>query len=108
MDFYWGWPDTLLYDGAFCIVRNFSISRSDPAQNRKTRAVISRLIRVAADNGWSEYRTAPGLQEAVMDTFSYNNHSLMRFKESIKDAIDPNGILSPGRYGLWPKHLRKG
>ena len=26
---------------------------------------------------------------------------------SIKDALDPNGIISAGRYGVWPKHLRK-
>jgi 4-cresol dehydrogenase (hydroxylating) len=25
----------------------------------------------------------------------------------LKDAVDPNGILSAGRYGIWPKHLRK-
>ena len=27
--------------------------------------------------------------------------------ETIKDAVDPNGVLSAGRYGIWPKHLRK-
>jgi FAD/FMN-containing dehydrogenase len=31
---------------------------------------------------------------------------LIRFHEALKDAVDPNGILSPGRYGIWPKHLR--
>jgi 4-cresol dehydrogenase (hydroxylating) len=116
MDFYWGWPATLLYSASmlggaassFCIVKNFSVSKEDPAKNKKTREVITKLIRVAADNGWSEYRTAPALQEAVMDTFSYNNHAYMRLCETIKDAIDPNGILSAGRYGIWPKHLRKG
>jgi len=25
---------------------------------------------------------------------------------AIKDAIDPNGIMSPGRYAIWPRHLR--
>ena len=25
---------------------------------------------------------------------------------TLKDAIDPNGILSAGRYDIWPKHLR--
>jgi (+)-pinoresinol hydroxylase len=25
----------------------------------------------------------------------------------LKDAIDPNGIMSPGRYAIWPKHLRE-
>lgn len=24
----------------------------------------------------------------------------------VKDAVDPNGIFSPGRYGIWPKHLQ--
>jgi hypothetical protein len=28
--------------------------------------------------------------------------------ETLKDALDPNGILSAGRYGIWPKHLRGG
>jgi len=41
-----------------------------------------------------------------MADLSYSNHSLMRLWETIKDAVDPNGILSPGRYGVWPKHLR--
>ena len=41
-----------------------------------------------------------------MNVYSYNNHALLRFHETIKDAVDPNGILSAGRYGIWPKHLR--
>lgn len=24
----------------------------------------------------------------------------------LKDCIDPNGILAPGRGGIWPKNLR--
>jgi len=31
---------------------------------------------------------------------------LQRFHETLKDAIDPNGVLSPGRYDIWPRHLR--
>ncbi|HXQ27216.1 MAG TPA: hypothetical protein VN822_12470 [Candidatus Acidoferrales bacterium] len=26
--------------------------------------------------------------------------------ETLKDAIDPNGILAAGQYGIWPKHLK--
>jgi 4-cresol dehydrogenase (hydroxylating) len=25
----------------------------------------------------------------------------------MKDAVDPNGILSPGRGGIWPRRYRK-
>jgi 4-cresol dehydrogenase (hydroxylating) len=42
-----------------------------------------------------------------MNTYSFNNHALLRFHETLKDAIDPNGILSAGRYGIWPKHVRE-
>jgi len=30
----------------------------------------------------------------------------MRFNETLKDALDPNGILSPGRCGIWPRKYR--
>ena len=32
---------------------------------------------------------------------------LQRLRETLKDAVDPNGILSAGPYGVWPRHLRK-
>lgn len=41
-----------------------------------------------------------------MVDYSYNNNSLLRFNEALKDPIDPKVILSPGRYGIWPKHSR--
>jgi 4-cresol dehydrogenase (hydroxylating) len=29
----------------------------------------------------------------------------MRMSETIKEALDPNGILSPGKQGIWPKRI---
>jgi 4-cresol dehydrogenase (hydroxylating) len=43
-----------------------------------------------------------------MNTMSYNDHVLRRFHETIKDAIDPNGIIAPGRSGIWPAGMREG
>ena len=33
--------------------------------------------------------------------------ALMKMHQTIKDALDPNGILSPGKSGIWPKRLRE-
>ena len=65
------------------------------------------MIQVSAENGWGEYRTHVAFMDDVADAYSYNEHVLRRFNETLKDAVDPNGILSPGKSGIWPKHLRK-
>jgi 4-cresol dehydrogenase (hydroxylating) len=31
---------------------------------------------------------------------------MLRLSETIKDALDPAGILSPGKQGIWPKAFR--
>jgi 4-cresol dehydrogenase (hydroxylating) len=38
--------------------------------------------------------------------YNFNNHALLRMNERVKDALDPNGILAPGKQGIWPKSLR--
>ena len=84
----------------------FPIGR-DKAMNAKMRAAFEKWVHLAGERGWAEYRAPAGFQDLCAKTYSYNNHSLTRLRETIKDAVDPNGILSPGRYGVWPKHLRK-
>jgi hypothetical protein len=96
----WYWQRSAIFIFGFPVT-------TDIPTNKKNRGHLLRLIQIAAAKGWGEYRTPPAYQDAVVNAYSFNNHSLLRFHESIKDAIDPNGILSPGRYGIWPKHLRK-
>ncbi|HET8699719.1 MAG TPA: oxidoreductase, partial [Gammaproteobacteria bacterium] len=54
------------------------------------------------------YRTHTAFMDHCASAYSFNGNALRRLHETIKDAVDPNGILSAGRYGIWPKHLRRG
>ena len=94
------------WERAFIYIFAFPVTR-DAEFNKRNRAAFARLIQVAAEHGWGEYRTAPAFQDAIMKTYAFNNNALLRFHETVKDAIDPNGILSAGRYGIWPKHIRE-
>ncbi|HZF14759.1 MAG TPA: FAD-binding oxidoreductase [Steroidobacteraceae bacterium] len=93
------------WERSFLFLFGFPVTH-DAAKNQATRTAFRKLVEIAAEHGWGEYRTAPAYQDLIMGTYSFNNHALLRFHETLKDAVDPNGILSPGRYGIWPKHLR--
>jgi len=92
---------------ALIMFQGINLTR-DPEQMAKARSLYGQVIKVASDHGWGIYRAHAAFMDIVMDQYSYNDHSLMRLNESLKDALDPNGILSAGRYGIWPKHLRQG
>jgi 4-cresol dehydrogenase (hydroxylating) len=77
------------------------------AHNQAVRRTFKRLIEVAAEHGWGEYRTHTAFMDDCAAAYSFNDHALRRLHETIKDAVDPNGVLSAGRYGIWPKHLRR-
>jgi 4-cresol dehydrogenase (hydroxylating) len=91
----------------FTILLGFSVTR-DVAENRKNREIFRELVRVAAEHGWGEYRTHTAFMDDCAAAYSFNNGALLRLHETLKDAIDPNGIISAGRYGIWPRHLREG
>ena len=83
-------------------------TRNDNSPEGKIRQLkeLRQVLKLNAEAGYGDYRAPPLLQDDVADQYSFNDHALRRFNEAMKDAIDPNGILSPGRGGIWPKAHR--
>ncbi|MES1975206.1 MAG: FAD-binding oxidoreductase [Pseudomonadota bacterium] len=80
--------------------------RDDAAQVANMRRLFDALVADAAKAGYGEYRTHLGWMDQVSDTFGFNNHAMRRLTETVKDALDPNGILAPGKQGVWPAAYR--
>lgn len=103
----WGWqggggpfPKTYVLYYDFLVYDDASI-------NARHLKLFDRLVKTCADHGWAEYRAPAAFQDLVASVYANNNSALRKFCETMKDAVDPNGILSPGRGGIWPRRYRK-
>ena len=81
--------------------------KHDPAQTSGAADMFEALVKDGAEIGIGEYRAHLAHMDLVADQYSYNDHALRRFNETLKDALDPAGILSPGKQGIWPRSLRR-
>ena len=81
--------------------------RNDAAMTDRARELFRTLIRDAAASGYGEYRTHVSFYDEVANTYAFNGNAIARLNERVKDALDPDGILAPGKSGIWPKHMRK-
>lgn len=74
--------------------------KCEDSRNR-AHAMMRELVAEGARLGMGEYRTHLALQDQVMNTYNYNDGALLKFNNKLKDTLDPNGILAPGRNGIW-------
>jgi 4-cresol dehydrogenase (hydroxylating) len=87
-------------------VNQIIYDRDNADQTGRAHHLFDRLVRDAAEAGFAEYRTHLSYMDQVAGTFDFNNHSLWRVHEKIKDALDPHGIVAPGKSGIWPRAYR--
>jgi len=81
----------------------------DPHDEAQTKAVYDNYVVMAdelAARGCPVYRTSLRNMDLVAGQLSFNDHSLLRLNERIKDALDPAGILQPGKQGVWARRFR--
>jgi 4-cresol dehydrogenase (hydroxylating) flavoprotein subunit len=79
----------------------------DPLARQRTHQLFGRLVDECAAAGYGEYRGHLEFMDKIARSYDFNDHALLRLQGRLKDALDPNGILAPGKQGIWPKHLRE-
>ncbi|WP_308467209.1 FAD-binding oxidoreductase [Rathayibacter soli] len=65
------------------------------------------MIEALARLGYVDGRPHLHFMDFAAEQHSFNEHAYRRFVERIKDAVDPGGILAPGRHGIWPARYRE-
>lgn len=82
-------------------------NKDDEDMVDRARRLFTAMMEDARAVGYGEYRTHLTFMDDVAATFDYNNQALRRLNERVKDALDPNGILAPGKQGIWPQNRRE-
>jgi 4-cresol dehydrogenase (hydroxylating) len=69
-------------------------------------AMFRALVADASAHHYGEYRTHIDYMDLVAGSYNFNDKAILRLNERVKDALDPNGIIAPGKSGIWPKGQR--
>ena len=81
--------------------------KTQPATSAEAEDVFALLVREAAAAGYGEYRTHISFMDDIAATYGWNDNALLKLHQTIKDALDPKGILAPGKSGIWPARYRR-
>ncbi|SPO07715.1 related to 4-cresol dehydrogenase flavoprotein subunit [Cephalotrichum gorgonifer] len=95
------------YPRHLAMINMIYFDRQSKTERENANKVFVELVHLARKFGYSEYRAHVDYMDLVADQFDFNGKSLMKLNEAIKDALDPNGILSPGKQGIWDEKRRE-
>ncbi|WP_322009442.1 FAD-binding oxidoreductase [Paraburkholderia sp. J12] len=82
----------------------FARERRDDAA--RAGDLLRALMSDARAAGYGVYRSHLLYMDYAAAQYSFNDGALLRLAQTLKDALDPQGVLSPGKQGIWPGRLR--
>lgn len=71
--------------------------KTDPGEVKAAYACYEELLNEFSQQGYGTYRTSTAFMDKVADVYGPVQRSVFK---KIKKALDPNGILSPGKSGI--------
>ncbi|KAL2256673.1 hypothetical protein VTK26DRAFT_1317 [Humicola hyalothermophila] len=102
--------DFFMLERHVVVMNMFTWDQTDLEQKERMNRLYYGLHEEAKKRGYGMYRAHVNHMDLIANLNDFNNHAYNRFVERIKDAVDPDGILSPGKQGIWPekyRHLRE-
>jgi 4-cresol dehydrogenase (hydroxylating) flavoprotein subunit len=89
------------FRGLICLLMVMFDPR-DAEQCARADACSQDIIRTAATQGSGELKSHLNYMDLILSVYSGQDGGLHKTLQKIKDALDPHGVLSPGKSGLWP------
>jgi len=81
----------------------------DTTNEQQVRAAFDlygQLVKLTGEAGYGLYRGHVAFMDDIAAQYAFNGHAMRRLYGTLKDALDPDGILSPGKQGIWPRSAR--
>ncbi|GAA3215690.1 FAD-binding oxidoreductase [Microbacterium terregens] len=100
------WPSICLFPRSLVYLGVINFDHSDPQRIQAAYDVYDSAVRRLGAEGYPLYRGHVRGMDVIQDQYDWNEHAYRRFVERLKDALDPQGILSPGKQGIWPASYR--
>lgn len=97
------------YAGGFTLFPRHAVAlalvafdRDDPDEAGRVAKLFPHLLAQAATIKAAPYRSHVAFMDQIAAQYDFGGQALLRLTERLKDVVDPAGILSPGKQGIWP------
>jgi 4-cresol dehydrogenase (hydroxylating) flavoprotein subunit len=87
------------------VIAGVRYDKTDEDSTRSAFDLARRLILELGKLGFGDSRPHLEFMDLAAAEYSFNDNIYRRVATQIKDALDPDGILSPGRHGIWPTNF---